>query len=236
MHQRDQSLFADPLLRRSLVVLLLSGLTIAACLLTKTPTSTSTPGVLMQLPAHIQSYYGKDQEVSLAEKTILPPDTEFARKQYRSLEGDEIYCSIVLSGAEKRSIHRPEICLVGQGWTVQSGQTLSVPLDHAPPLRVMALRLTRPYAVNAEKTIQLHSHYLYWFVGHNVTTPHHWQRIWLTSWDRLAHQMNHRWAYVTVTALVTEGLKSYGKNSTETMEALMQFIKVITPSFMLPSV
>jgi hypothetical protein len=32
-----------------------------------------------------------------------------------------------------------------------------------------------------------------------------------------------------VTALVTEGLKKYGKNSAETMEALQQLIKVITP-------
>jgi hypothetical protein len=38
-------------------------------------------------------------------------------------------------------------------------------------------------------------------VGKDKTTDDHFERIFLTSWDRIVHRVNHRWAYVIVSSL-----------------------------------
>ncbi len=218
---------------RSAVVLALGGLTVAACLISPASSSSGASGVKMQLPVAIQGYTGLPEPISEAEKLILPPDTEFARKSYSSPEGDRILCSIVLSGAEKRSIHRPEICLPGQGWTISSGQVLPVTLPSGRTLNTMHLHLTRTVSSGPNSTTTIHSSYIYWFVGDHKTTPHHWQRILWTSWDRVLRNINHRWAYVIVTSLVTDNLRPGGKDASTTLQMLTEFIRQIVPRFQL---
>ena len=64
---------------------------------------------------------GREYPVSEVEKDNLPPDTGFSRKSYVNLlhPEQEVNISIVLSGKDRTSIHRPELCLVGQGWTIK---------------------------------------------------------------------------------------------------------------------
>ena len=50
------------------------------------------------------------------EKKILPEDTMGSRRLFKDKDGDELFCSIVLAGRDVTSIHRPELCLTGQGW------------------------------------------------------------------------------------------------------------------------
>jgi exosortase len=63
---------------------------------------------------------GREVEVTPIEREVLPPDTGFSRKNYESLHDrrQQVFVSIVLSGRDRTSIHRPELCLVGQGWTI----------------------------------------------------------------------------------------------------------------------
>jgi hypothetical protein len=185
----------------------------------------------MTLPSGIGPYWGQDQQVSEAEKLILPPDTEFARKLYHSVEGDEIICSIVLSGAEKRSIHRPEVCLPGQGWTVKSAEVEPIRLPHERTLKVMNLTLQRQVQVSDKERRILSSYYMYWFVGKDTTTPYHEQRVWLSSWDRVFRGVNHRWAYVIVTSHITEGWKPNGRSAAQTLLLLKDFISRAAPTF-----
>ena len=66
-------------------------------------------------------WIGRDVPVSAVERAILPPDTGYSRKNYISVQDrtQQVFVSIVLSGRDRTSIHRPELCLVGQGWTIQ---------------------------------------------------------------------------------------------------------------------
>ncbi len=219
---------------KSITVLLIAGITMMLCLSSRDVTEISKAGVIMQLPNRIGDYWGNHQEVSHAEKTILPEDTEFARKLYESSEGDQILCSIVLSGAQKRSIHRPEVCLPGQGWTVRSAEVISIPLDHHAPLRAMNLSLQRPIESGPHQKKTLSSYYLYWFVGENRMTPHHYERILSTSWDRVFHKINHRWAYVIISSWVTEGLRPPYHNASQTLTAIKEFIRLAAPTFLQP--
>ncbi|MDE1170648.1 MAG: EpsI family protein [Verrucomicrobium sp.] len=206
---------------------LLGAAALALCLLAPASHGQTVAGVVLDLPYRVGSWLGLDQAISPSELSILPADTGFARKEYLSGAGDSIVCSIVLAGAEKRSIHRPEICLPGQGWTVRASQVVPVPLRSGRTLRVMCLTMTHPAALSDGRKIEIPAYYLYWFVGDGVTTPSHWRRIWLTSWDRILHHVNHRWAYVSVYSTIRPG----GKDAVQTLEMLRQFIAAAAPGF-----
>ena len=175
--------------------------------------------------------------VSQAEHEILPPDTEFAGRTYGSFALSEndwlnrITCKIVLSGREKRSIHRPERCLPGQGWSVVESKIVDVPLESGHPLRVTALLLTRPVTGRDGTTRQLKFCYLYWYVGRKVSTPLSSVRVLLTNWDLIVHRENQRWAYVIVAGYPTDNLVPHGRTQEETLDELKSFIHMAVPSF-----
>jgi hypothetical protein len=140
-------------------------------------------------------------------------------------------CSIVLSGREKRSIHRPERCLPGQGWTVIGSNIIDVPLDSGHPLKVTALLLSRPQPMRDGTTRTLQSYYLYWYVGRTVSTPYSFVRVMLTNWDLVVHRFNQRWAYIIVTKPITGSIFPHGRNADQTLAELKDFIRAAAPSF-----
>jgi len=188
--------------------------------------------VKMALPNKVQAnFHGFNQEMSEAELEDLPKDTGFTRKQYEDFLGDNIFCTIVLSGAEQRSIHRPEACLPGQGWSILSQDDFPIRLASGHELVIRNLTIQREI-VNANNQHQIiHGYYMYWFVGENVTTPHHFTRFLLSGWDRAIHNRVHRWAYVSVLAPVTDSMRPDGLNADQTLTMLSDFIRKIVPSF-----
>src|SRR5690606_33319672 len=80
----------------------------------------------------------------------------------------------------------------------------------------------------------LTAHYFYWFIGAGITTPSHASRSIITLKDNLIHNINHRWAYVSVLALNTEGLpmdeiRQRPRNDTQTTELITEVIANIAP-------
>jgi hypothetical protein len=171
---------------------------------------------------------GELQGLSEAEKNILPPDTEGARRLFKGKDGHELFCSIVLAGREVTSIHRPELCLPGQGWNIQNEYVQGVPVATAPAgrLEVMRINATRSFPLPEGGTSQYRAVFVYWFVGKNRTTAYHWQRILWTSLDRVFHNTNHRWAYILITAPNPGDEKS----SEETMKILNGFVQDVYPT------
>lgn len=217
---------------RIITLLGLGGATAALCLLLPTPNTPPKAGVIMDLPESIAGFTGKIIPATPGEIATLPSDTQIVRREYGNLAGDRIMASIVLSGGEKRSIHRPEVCLPAQGWSMRGGKVEEVPLADGRDLKVMDLSLTRDVEIGPGDRRKLYADYFYWFVGNGVTTPYHWNRVFLTSFDRITKNINHRWAYVIVMSIVTEGFVPNGKNETQTVEMLRQFTAQLAPTFM----
>ena len=91
-------------------------------------------------PVPLPDYLGTDWEgqpadITPVEREVLPSDTGFSRKNYVSLHNlnERVFLSIVLSGRDRTSIHRPEICLVGQGWTITRRTTHSFSWPSSAP-------------------------------------------------------------------------------------------------------
>jgi hypothetical protein len=138
----------------------------------------------------------------------------------------------VLAGAEKRSIHRPELCLPAQGWSIDRRETIPVRLADGRSITVMADHISRPVEISPGVMKTLPSLYCYWFVGNGVSTSSHLHRLLLTSWDRVIHHKNHRWAYIAVSAPVLQGFMPNGKDAKATQKMIIDFIAALAPSVM----
>lgn len=160
--------------------------------------------------------------MSLGEKTLLPADTIVLKKKYTPPMGQAVFVSIVLSGKERASIHRPEVCLRGQGNKQLAHRVLDVPIANRADLRVMVIDMLRQYMTADQRVVEYPSYYAYWFVGKGRETPYHWQRMMWMATDRIFHSLSHRWAYIAVTGIRTP-------DSDEYREQLRDFVRQLYP-------
>lgn len=143
-----------------------------------------------------QSCGGELKTMSRGEYMVLPKDTVMLKKQYFHNQNSDktVYTSVVLSGRNRDSIHRPEVCMAGQGNVIEVSEVIEVPLPGREPLQVMVLHMSR----RVTETYTRHSYYAYWFVGQDRETPHHLERLMWMTVDRILRNVTHRWAYIAV--------------------------------------
>jgi EpsI family protein len=176
---------------------------------------------------------GPLQGLTEAERKILPADTEGARRVYTDKDGNQVYCSIVLEGSDVTSIHRPELCLTGQGWRLEREHVERIPIGTTPggSLRVSCMDAKRTITLPQGNT-ESRAVFAYWFVGKDRLTPYHWQRILLTTKDRVLFNRNARWAYFLIYAPLTTEKEGKVENRTgaETVELISRFVQDIFPT------
>ena len=90
---------------------------------------------------------------------------------------------------------------------------------------------TSPVSLADGRTARLESYYLYWYVGKDVATPYSFERVLLTNWDLVRYRLNQRWAYVIVSAYITQGFRPNGHDPEQTLDLLKQFIRDSVPGF-----
>jgi exosortase len=151
----------------------------------------------VELPAFLGSdWMGRSIQPTQVEREILPPDTGYSRKLYMSTEGpnEQVLLSIVLSGRDRTSIHRPELCLVGQGWTLEGSSThrFSYPGGSGASFEATVLQVRR----NEPGLGPVPELVAYWFVGGDQVVPSMAQRMACDAWNRVVHGRADRWAYV----------------------------------------
>jgi EpsI family protein len=232
-----------PSLRQLIIVVGILAATVIITALTSDVNQALEPGIAMVngrpfLPEKLGNWQGGElQGLTPEEQKLLPADTEGGRRVYR-LNGLEIACSIVLAGRDVTSIHRPEVCLPGQGWDIENSRTAVIQSPAAPDgtLKVMRLDTKRLLPSPNKRAPLLRSIFVYWFIGKDTTTPHHWQRILWTARDRVFHNRNHRWAYVLIHVPV--GVETDQPLNPEAsrvaMEAVSKFVEELYPTLKAP--
>ncbi len=107
------------------------------------------------------------------EKKILPEDTMGSRRTFKNSKGDQLFCSIVLAGRDVTSIHRPELCLTGQGWGLGNLQVEQIPTPAVKGgvLSVSRLDATRDVRLPDGRVGRANSIFLYWFIGKGRGDP-----------------------------------------------------------------
>ncbi len=227
--------------QRPAVLLALSGVTALACWFSPAMKNGEEAGVVMNLPVRVPSFVGQMEKPVAEETNNLPEDTTIAKMRYATAaagkdESDLVHVSLVLAGSERRSIHRPEVCLPGQGWSIVGSEVVPVEIAPGKILKVKDLTIEKTgHRADGTET-RIRAHYVYWFIGTDITTPSHFERILRTTWDSIVRNVNHRWAYASVMTLVTENLdpvETHERHRTdEQTKRLMSFlIQQITPRF-----
>ena len=135
-----------------------------------------------------------------AERAMLPADTGLVRKYYaRAGNRDGIHTTIVLSGDDRSSIHRPQVCMTAAGHEIAHERVIRIPLEgRAEPLEVTVLDMVKPFT-RADGTRGAYaSYYAYWFVGKDRETASHLARMAWMGYDRVFRGVSHRWAYIAM--------------------------------------
>lgn len=143
--------------------------------------------------------------MSLGERTLLPADTLLSRKLYSSALGVQILATIVMTGQDQRSIHRPEQCLPAQGYAVSGRSEVCVAIPDRASLPMTVL--TAYPARNAESGGDAPVFLAYWFAGGGHVTHDHLRRVFWMAWDNLIHARKVRWAYVSLMTTGSSGDK-----------------------------
>lgn len=131
------------------------------------------------------------------EKRLLPPDTA-VRKYWYEKGNRRVLLSIVLSGKNRSSIHRPEVCLVGEGSQIANSFIHRVPLADGRKLDVKVLEMVHVRRDSSGQALTMSSYFSYWFNGIRRETADHVVRmLWMAS-DQLFKSESYRWAYISV--------------------------------------
>lgn len=225
---------------RSLVkvlsALLLPLATLGICAATDISFQVSAPGVKLALPLSLGVYQGREFDMTAAEKNLLDEGVKLVRDVYASPEGRQIMATVILSGFEKRSLHRPEVCLPNQGWTVTDRTPVTLRLADGRDVTVMLMRIFRDVEPQPGVRVRTRALNFYWYVGSNGTTcAEHYEHIFLSYFDSVFRNIQHRWAMASIFVPLLEQRVGSEDPLVEisAAEEARQFISNLAPTFMM---
>jgi exosortase len=232
--------FAIPLPRRTLrqlaAALLLPLAILGVCADTDISFHVSEPGVRLELPLSVADYQGREFDMTAQEKNLLDEGVKLARTVYASASGRQIMATVILSGFVKRSLHRPEVCLPNQGWTVTDRTPIPLRLEDGSEITVMMMRIFRDVESQPGVRIRTRALNFYWYIGSNgVTCPDHYEHILLSYFDSTFRNIQHRWAMASIYVPLPEQRVGQEDPFIElgALEDARGFIGKLAPQFML---
>jgi hypothetical protein len=182
------------------------------------------------LPENVQPFTTTNVPEAQEVLDTLPQDTSYAQRRYVAPDGFWVNANIILMGADRTSIHRPDYCLPGQGWQIGEKTEVKLPIAGSQPyeLPVMKWSLRNQFTGADGQKQEVSGLYVFWFVTENQTTD----SITAMQQSLLFHQLRHgvlqRWAYISYFAVCLPGQEE------ATFARMKQLITDSVPAFQLP--
>ena len=239
--------FSIPLPRRTLAQLaaamLLPLAVLGICAGTDISFHVAKPGVKLKpdstqpdLPLSLGDYQGREFDMTAQEKNLLDEGVKLARIVYASATGRQIMTTVILSGFVKRSLHRPEVCLPNQGWTVTDRTQIPLHLKDGRDITVMMMRIFRDNESQPGVRIRTRAVNFYWYIGSDGTScPDHYEHILLSYFDSTFRNVQHRWSMASIYVPLPEQRVGQEDPFIElsAVEDARAFITELAPQFML---
>jgi hypothetical protein len=183
--------------------------------------------ISIPLPEKVLDFESHAEPVRKMELDLLPKDTTFGRRSYHRTNEPPIACQVVLMGADRSSIHKPQFCLRGTGFTITESTPMKVPITqpHHYDLPVRRLKLRRQFSDNTGAVQSSYGIFVYWFVADGKLTDSHYERVLLTARDLLTTGVVQRWAYVLTFTPCASGQEDAA------YERVKEFIAAAAPKF-----
>jgi hypothetical protein len=195
--------------------------------------ATLIPGSVMMkidLPERVLDFTSTNVPESEVELGYFPKDTSYARRLYQAPDGFGVSTTVILMGADRTSIHRPEYCLLGQGWSVDKKTGVKIPIDGVPhyELPVMKWVISKTVATPDGQKQKIMGIYVFWFVADNEQTTGNVQLQCYLVKDLLCAGVLQRWAYVSCFAICAPGQEDAA------FERMEKLIAASVPEYQLP--
>ena len=182
-------------------------------------------GSEIAFPAQLPPYQSSLEPVDPGIRQVLPDDTIITTRLYTGPDGFWLRLLGVLMLRDRSSIHQPELCLVGQGFSIRESFPYEIQIGGERPysLPVMVLRTEKEHEGRIYPGF-----YIYWFVAEGRVTAHHWERMWWMARDVLLKRELQRWAYVGCMAITVQG------GEKECLDRMIRFLSQAVPRFQPP--
>jgi hypothetical protein len=197
--------------------------------------ATPIPGSVMMkvdLPERVLEFTSTNVPEPEVVLGYLPKDTSYAERYYQAPDGFWATATIVLMGADRTSIHRPDYCLPGQGWTIDSKTTVTIPIGGAQPFDLQAQKwiIHNSFQTPDGPKQAVSGVYVFWFVSENEQTPDYVRFQYYLLRDLLLTGRLQRWAYISYFTVCAPGQEEAA------FERMKKLIAASAPAFQLPPV
>jgi hypothetical protein len=189
----------------------------------------------VMLPSDVLSYKSEELEQSEIVTNVLPADTSYGQRRYTNRENpnDWLLLNVVLMGADRTSLHKPQYCLEGAGWKIDHPATVETKVAMDRPrsyeLPVIKIISTRDIMDANGQTMTVRGLYVYWFVADGALSGDKSgsERMWSMAKNLLKKGELQRWAYISCFAVCLPGKED------ETFERVKKFMVAAVPEFQL---
>jgi len=184
----------------------------------------------LELPAHVLDFTSTNMPEAQVVLDYLPKDTSYAQRHYTAPDGAWAVANIILMGADRTSIHRPEYCMPGQGWDIRdkTGVKLSIAGAHPYELPVMKWTVSKSFSAPDGSRQTVSGLYVFWFVTQNQATDDFRTMDWSMLFHQLTRGVLQRWAYVSYFTVCRPGEEDAA------FARMKQLIAASVPGFQLP--
>jgi hypothetical protein len=153
----------------------------------------------LELPAHVLEFDSTNMPEAQIVVDYLPKDTSYVSRHYFAPDGAWAMANVILMGADRTSIHRPDYCLPGQGWQIRDQTEVRLKIAGAQPYELPVVKWTVsnifPAPDGTKQTVS--GLYVFWFVTENQTTDNFPAMLKSMLLHQLTHGVLQRWAYVS---------------------------------------
>ncbi len=173
------------------------------------------------LPEEVLGFESEPIAIDPIVTNTLPKDTSYGQRLYRGADGFQALVNVVLMGTDRTSLHKPQICLEGQGWRIDPVATLEtrIRLEKPYPYDLPVVKLVATRQAEGQPTGQ-RGLYVYWFVADGALSASvsGLQRMWWMARDFVRTGVLQRWAYISCFTVCAPGQE---EAAYERMKALL---------------
>ena len=186
--------------------------------------------VKINLPEHVLDFTSTNLPEPQVVLGYLPPDTSYAERAYFDTNGTPIYATVVLMGADRTSIHKPDYCLPGQGWTINEKSVVNIPVAGAKSYQLPVAKwvIGNSFQTPDGHKQQVSGLYVFWFVADGEQTTDNFERMWWLARDLMHTGVLQRWAYVSYFTICAPGQEDAA------FERVKNLIAHSVPEYQLP--
>jgi len=183
------------------------------------------------LPEQLLDFTAELLPVQAIVTNVLPRDTSYGRCRYTSADTNfSAEINVVLMGTDRTSLHKPQFCLTGAGFTINKTEVERIHIEKPVPYDLPVIKLQVAGQFNAEgRPVEVHGVYVYWYVADDALSaaPSGSDRMWSIARELITTGILQRWAYVTYFSVCAPGQEE------ATYERLKQLIAASVPEFQL---